>query len=120
MGTSQPALSRAALTDRIAPRLDPEVVEVARLLLSELVTNCVLHGAASSPEVSIDITLSLFPHALSVEVSDGGPSFHYKPKPTPAKPGGGQGLYLVDQLSTRWGISGRAQAHVWFEVQRAA
>ena len=81
-GMHAAADARAELAARLAPRLDPEVVEVARLLLSELVTNCVLHGAASSPEVSID--------------------------------------YLVDQLSTRGGISERTQAHVWFEVQRAA
>ena len=112
--------ARAEFADRLAARLDPEVVEVARLLLSELVTNCVRHGAAGRPEVSIHITVSLLPNLLWVEVSDGGPTFDHQPNQTLAKTGGGQGLYLVDQLSARWGISGRKRARVWFELRRAA
>jgi anti-sigma regulatory factor (Ser/Thr protein kinase) len=119
-GVHAAADARAELPDRLARRLDPEAVEVARLLLSELVTNCVLHGAARRPGVWIDIALSLFPHVLWVEVSDGGPSFHHQPSPLPAEAVAGRGLYLVDQLSTRWGISGRHRARVWFELQRAA
>ena len=112
--------ARAELADRLAPGLDPEAVEVAQLLLSELVTNCVMHGAAGRPGIWIDITVSLFPRVCCVEVSDGGPSFHYEPGPLSAETVGGRGLYLVDQLSTCWGISGRGQAGVWFELQRAA
>ena len=119
-GVQAAADARAELADRLARRLDPEAVEVATLLLSELVTNCVLHGAASRPGVWIDIALSLIPHGLWVEVSDGGPSFHHQPSPVPAEAVAGRGLYLVDQLSTRWGISGRHRARVWFELQQAA
>jgi anti-sigma regulatory factor (Ser/Thr protein kinase) len=119
-GVQAAANARAELVDRLALRLDREIVEVARLLLSELVTNCVLHGTARGPEVSIEITVSLFPDVLSVEVHDGGPVFHHQPGPAPAEAGAGRGLYLVDQLATRWGISGQHQARVWFELQRVA
>ena len=119
-GVQAAAEARAGLADRLAPRLDPATVEVARLLLSELVTNCVQHGAASHPGTWIDIRVSLFPHVLWVETSDGGARFHHQPGPAPAEAVTGRGLYLVDQLSTRWGISGRHRARVWFELQRAA
>ena len=119
-GVQAAADARAEFADRLAPRIDPEAVEVAQLLLSELVTNCVLHGAASRAGIWIDITMSLHPHTLWVEVSDGGPSFHHQPSPAPADAVSGRGLYLVDQLATRWGISGQRRARVWFELQRAA
>jgi anti-sigma regulatory factor (Ser/Thr protein kinase) len=119
-GVQAAADARAELADGLAPRLDPEAVEVAQLLLSELVNNCVLHGVANRPGVWIDITVSLFPRVVWVEVSDGGPSFHHQPSPVPAETVAGRGLYLVDQLSARWGISGRHGARVWFELQRAA
>jgi anti-sigma regulatory factor (Ser/Thr protein kinase) len=119
-GLQAAADARSELTDHLAPRLDPETVEVAQLLLSELVTNCVLHGAASRPGVWIDVTVSLFPRVLSVEVSDGGPSFDHQSSQAPAEAVAGRGLYLVDQLSARWGIGGGRRGRVWFELRRAA
>jgi anti-sigma regulatory factor (Ser/Thr protein kinase) len=119
-GRHAAAEARAELGERLAPRLDPEVVEVAQLLLSELVTNCVLHGAARRPGAWIDITASIFPHVLWVEVCDGGPSFDHQPTRVPVDTFTGRGLYLVDRLSARWGISKRGRARVWFELPRAA
>jgi anti-sigma regulatory factor (Ser/Thr protein kinase) len=119
-GVRAAADARDQLAGRLAPRLDPDVVEVALLLLSELVNNCVLHGVASRPGARIDITASLFTHVLWVEVSDGGASFHYQPRLASPEELAGRGLYLVEQLSTSWGISGGHRASVWFELQRAA
>ena len=119
-GVQAAADARDELAGCFAPRLDPGVMEIAKLLLSELVNNCVVHGVASRPGVCIDITGSLSAHVLWVEVSDGGPCFHHQPSPAPAETATGRGLYLVDQLSARWGISGRRRARVWFELERAA
>jgi len=119
-GVQAAADARAELAGRLGPRLDPQTVGTAQLLLSELVSNCVRHGAARRPGAWIDITVSLFPQALWVEVSDGGPSFHHQPSRAPADAIAGRGLHLVDQMATRWGISGRRRARVWFELQRGA
>jgi anti-sigma regulatory factor (Ser/Thr protein kinase) len=110
--------AREELRDRLGPQLDPEVVELAQLLVSELVTNCVLHGAAGRAEAWIDVSASIFPHCLWIEVCDGGPPFQHEPRKPSPEADSGRGLYLVDQLSTRWGISERDTARVWFELPR--
>jgi anti-sigma regulatory factor (Ser/Thr protein kinase) len=118
-GAEAAADARAELDERLTPGLDPAVMQVVQLLLSELVNNCVLHGAARRPGAWIDIAVSIFPQALWVEVCDGGPSFRHQPSPPSTAARAGRGLYLVDQLSTRWGISESGRARVWFELQRA-
>jgi anti-sigma regulatory factor (Ser/Thr protein kinase) len=110
---------RSELRERLGPRLDPEVLELAELLVSELVNNCVLHGAAAGPEVWIDVTASLFPRCLWIEVSDGGPAFKHQPRAPSGDADSGRGLYLVEQVARRWGISARGTARVWFELPRA-
>ena len=71
--------ARVELGNRLGARLDPSTVERAELLLSELVTNCVMHGAAAEQESWIDVSAATFPQMLRVEVSDGGPTFRHKP-----------------------------------------
>ena len=119
-GPPAAATARAELGERLGPKLDPELVEVAQLLLSELVTNCVVHGAATHPGAWIDISSSLFPQAIWIEVSDGGPTFRYRPRPAAPDGLSGRGLWLVEQLSSHWGISDREPASVWFELARTA
>ena len=118
-GLGAAAEARAELTERLGPKLDPAVVQLARLLLSELVNNCVLHGAAAQPGTWIDITASVFPQTLRIEVSDGGPSFQHEALMPPADQDSGRGLYLVEQMATRWGISERGRTRVWFELPRS-
>jgi anti-sigma regulatory factor (Ser/Thr protein kinase) len=89
------------------------------LLLSELINNCVVHGVAAARDAWIDVTASIFPRSVWIEVCDGGPSFRYEPRKPSPDAGSGRGLYLVQQLSSRWGISGRGPARVWFELARA-
>jgi anti-sigma regulatory factor (Ser/Thr protein kinase) len=117
-GALAASAARDQLREWLAPKLDPGVVEVARLLLSELVTNCVVHGAAARPETWNDIAASIFPRTLWVEVSDGGRRFTHKPRPPSPDARSGRGLYLVEQLSSRWGMSERGTARVWFELPR--
>lgn len=77
--------------------VDPDLVEVARLVASELVTNGLTHG--SGPLV---IRLRLGPQHLCLEVDDEGPSF---PEPRTAEDDdeGGRGLLLVEALTDSWG-----------------
>ncbi len=130
--------------------MDPEQADLACLLVSEVVTNVVLHAAVSpSPrhEFSMESALSLGPGILDdwsgapfaadvaapltreftlrlrrgasavwVEVFD--PDLRLPRIRTAGETDeGGRGLYLVDQLATRWGSrptqDGKA---VWFEI----
>src|SRR3954453_6191027 len=116
-GPQAPARARHALRDQFGPKLDAELLELADLLLSEVVTNCVLHGAASAPGSSIEVFASIFPHVLWVEVSDGGPAFKHVPRLPSADVDSARGLYLVQQVASGWGITTRdAAASVWFEL----
>ena len=42
-----------------------------------------------------------------------------EPDPDPARPSG-WGLYLVRELSDRWGVERNKQTRVWFELDREA
>lgn len=89
-------------------------LEIVKLLVSELVTNAVLH-AGSDAEVVVQLT----PTVLHVEVIDDSPVM-----PVLREPGSsdtsGRGLALVDNFASAWGtrplIHGKS---VWFEVPRS-
>lgn len=112
--------SRLALAG-LEDRLDPNVLFDMRLLVSELVTNCVKH-AAVGPEESIILSVDIADNRVRVAVRDEGPGF--EPPQTPvteqaAEAGSGWGLFLVDQLSLEWGVERDAGANVWFELDRS-
>lgn len=91
------------------------VVQDAELLVSELVTNAILH-AHSSATVTIDRT----PTAIRVSVCDRSTA---TPRLRDYEPGAvtGRGLLLVDRISQRWGIeTDGAGKCVWFEVSENA
>ena len=109
-------LALAGLEDRI----DPNVLFDIRLLVSELVTNCVKH-AAIGPEDSIVLTVEIVGERVRVSVVDEGPGFEPPAQPVDeaaAEAGSGWGLFLVDQLADSWGVERNAGATVWFELAR--
>jgi anti-sigma regulatory factor (Ser/Thr protein kinase) len=114
---SAPARARAAIRSATAP-LGEDAACVLTLLVSELVTNAVIHPASRAGD-RIGLRIEVGAHGVRVEVSDAGGGFdpdHPEPRP-PER--GGRGLLLVDRLSSRWG-AGRTGAgvrfRVWFEL----
>ena len=92
-----------------------ELVEAASLLLSELVTNSIVHG-----RTDVEVRLIADDHMVRAEVSDGNPTVP-SARRTHALAGTGRGLQLIDQLSTRWGVSTSDDGKtVWFELRLAA
>jgi anti-sigma regulatory factor (Ser/Thr protein kinase) len=87
-------------------------VERATLLVSELVTNSVLHGELR-PSDQIEVKLHLNGR-LRVEVLDPGGSF--TPGRSNADEVGGWGLVVVEQLADRWGVVRNDATCVWFEL----
>jgi two-component sensor histidine kinase len=104
-----PATARQAVRESCAG-LDPERAEAACLLVSELVTNSVQHGAGESVTVLIDSGL---PDTLRCEVIDDGHGF--VPVARADRPTGGWGLQFVEQLSSSWGVR-EGSTHVWFDL----
>jgi anti-sigma regulatory factor (Ser/Thr protein kinase) len=109
-----PGVCRASLRT-ILMGAPPETVDRVELLVSELVTNSVVHAQLDAEE-TVDLRLKCSPDTIRVEVSDPGPRFTPHVKPRPGEPGR-LGFYLVDKLSDRWGVDhlDRGKA-VWFEM----
>jgi two-component sensor histidine kinase len=102
-----PGQARALLREH-ADGLDRARLDTAVLLISELVTNAVLHGTGE-----IRLTIDIGRHDARFSVGDdGGGTPVIRPEPGPD---GGWGLRLVGQLSSRWGVR-EGQTQVWFEL----
>jgi anti-sigma regulatory factor (Ser/Thr protein kinase) len=111
------AEARHALDD-IGDAVPVAKLRDVRLLVSELVTNAVRHANLSSSDVIL-LVFEANDHALRVEVHDPGGGFvPTAPAPDPARPSG-WGLYLVAELSDRWGVRSDDTTLVWFELDRA-
>jgi hypothetical protein len=55
---------------------------------------------------------------VRVEVGDLGPGFDPGPRDLDRESPSGWGLYLVDQLADRWGVTRAGGTRVWFEIDR--
>jgi anti-sigma regulatory factor (Ser/Thr protein kinase) len=103
------------LLSRFARGLTREVMDNLRLMVSELVTNSIRH-AGLAHGTSIGLKVKVRAGRIRVEVADPGPGF----EPVSVTPSmyqtSGWGLYLVDQLSDRWGVIRGETTKVWFEL----
>ena len=100
--------------------LGAEVFDDVSLLVSELVTNSVRHGAVGA-DGEIELNVDVGDDRVRVEVDDPGLGFEAPsgPRADPDR-GGGFGLYLVDHLADRWQTERHAGAtRVWFELARS-
>ena len=104
-GPAAPATARAALTRWLSGHVPIEVLEDARLLASELVTNSIRHPKIPE-DAPLRLAVQIREGALRVEVRDPGTNGD----------SGGFGLQLVDKIATRWGVNRTGGTHVWFEV----
>ncbi|MFF3767718.1 SpoIIE family protein phosphatase [Streptomyces sp. NPDC001922] len=89
-----------------------EEVDAALLVVSELVTNALLHTQGA---VRLDLTLGV--DRLRVAVSDSSPRAPAKPVIVDWESTGGRGILLVEAMSSAWGsvpVSGGKQ--VWSEI----
>jgi len=101
--------------DRLADRLSAEVLEDARLLVSELVTNGLRHAALASGQ-QIELSIAIVAGILRVEVCDPGAGFTPAPRTGASPEGAGWGLVLVARLADRWGVRHDGVNRVWFEL----
>lgn len=118
-GPRAPESARAKLSESFDSSLDPPVVDDLRLLVSELVTNCVLHGGAQGDR-AITVRTAIGPSAVRTEVCHDGPAFEAPEHEPDLESPGGLGLFLVEQMSAAWGIAEGRETCVWFELGLAA
>ena len=113
-----PRAARAFVAETLnAWDVQADGVEAAKLVVSELVTNAVLH-APDSPTISLD--LRLIDAVVRVLVTDSGlgePERQAQPDPWTGETG--RGVLLVDAFAERWGTEthGREGKTVWCELR---
>lgn len=103
--------ARRLLRDQFSDQLDQEDTDTAKVLLSELVNNAVVHGQGQ-----ITLKLHLDANRLRIEVIDEGEGFAYDAQRSGFRAVGGRGLKIVDAAASRWGIF-EGTTHVWFELE---
>ena len=92
---------------------DEELLATVELLVSELVTNAVLH-ASSSPRVDVHLAAT----SVRVEVYDDDATLPRPRVPDAAAPGG-RGMLLVERMASQWGAEPHGDGKVvWFELVR--
>ncbi|MCW3009603.1 MAG: regulatory protein [Solirubrobacterales bacterium] len=86
----------------------------AALLVSEAVTNSVLHAGLGTCDVVHVDAFWVADGGLRVEVCDEGGGLR---KPSSAGPrDGGHGLNLIGHLARRWGVVSDGHTRIWFEL----
>lgn len=89
----------------------PQLVDTACLLVSELVTNSVLHAATS-----MELTLSLTDGELRIDVADRSAQ-PARRRSLDLEASTGRGLILVESLSQEWGVEPVDRGkRVWFTM----
>jgi anti-sigma regulatory factor (Ser/Thr protein kinase) len=88
------------------------------LVISELVTNAVLHARCETV-ATVTIRLAASSDCIRIEVSDRGAGFAPSAitRPAPTDPGG-RGLFVIDAIAARWGTACVERHCVWFERGR--
>lgn len=115
-----PDLAAAAAARRFVhdnpDHLHPDVVADAELLVSEVVTNAVRHGAGE-----VALRLHFAPPSLVVAVTDAGERMPVvSTTPPGADRSSGRGLFIVDAVADAWGVTPHDPPPgktVWFAVR---
>ncbi|MGH2576308.1 MAG: ATP-binding protein, partial [Actinomycetota bacterium] len=96
-GNRAPAQARE-LVVAACDGMAPTQVDIAKLLVTELVSNAVIHGAGQ-----VALRISIHDHLMRVDVSDGDPR---PPRLSDAASGpeqqGGRGLHMVAAFASAW------------------
>jgi anti-sigma regulatory factor (Ser/Thr protein kinase) len=115
--TMQAPAEARRLVEQLDQKLEPECLEVVRLLVSELVTNSVRHAGLGG-EDSVDLDVQVSKDGVRAAVTDRGEGFEaVRRQPAPGSTSG-WGLFLLDELADSWGVSGDGSTRVWFEIVR--
>jgi two-component sensor histidine kinase len=94
--------------------LGADQAQSLRLIVSELVTNALRHGRDGE---RIDLAVTPKTEFLCVQVTDDGPGLAPRPRALDTEDVGGFGLFFVEQLTRRWGVTREnRRTRVWFEL----
>jgi anti-sigma regulatory factor (Ser/Thr protein kinase) len=90
-----------------------QLLEIAQTLVSELVSNALVHGDGT-PMLIAEVENG----HLHVEILDSEPTVALAPLPLDPTRERGRGLAIVDALASDWGVESRSVGKaVWFNLQ---
>ena len=114
------AVARHGLRDLLEREgVGDSVVYDATLVLSELVSNAVRHGRPT-PTGHVEVSWSLEPERLVLEVCDGGRTGTVEAVEADADSDHGRGLMIVGEVCDRWHVDRRdRRTHVVAELALA-
>ena len=103
------------MADALCSHLDAETVDYAKVVVSELVTNAVIHA-----NTAVTVGLTLLPEGgARIEVGDAS-SWPPTPRAATYDAPSGRGLLLVDALAKEWGVIPSQEGKtVWAELEPA-
>jgi anti-sigma regulatory factor (Ser/Thr protein kinase) len=117
--TKAPAAARTLLLSFCLGRsLDARMLSDAQLVLSEVVTNAVVHGSRADDGSGIVVRIRLDAETLRLEVQNAGITGTIAANGSNGHADRGFGLDLVTMLSTTWGVRRQADTCVWVEMAR--
>ncbi|MFG2211184.1 SpoIIE family protein phosphatase [Streptomyces sp. NPDC048638] len=113
------AEARAQIRDVLHDWADPDQVDSAVLMVSEMVTNVLLHTDGDALLVA-EISGSRGGRRLRVDVADGSDELPHRRSPGELA-SSGRGLVLLELLAGAWGVDPRGDGKsTWFELYEAA
>jgi len=97
--------------------MDGEQANKLDMAVTEVFSNAVRH---SGSEDELMLALTQKDDFVCVRVSDGGNGLVPRPGAMATEPGAGFGLFLVEQITRRWGMTREdGRTRVWFELDYA-
>ena len=111
---SSATTARSEVTSQLAARLTSGALEDVRLLLTELITNALRHSNMAADD-EIGVTAELTDGTVRLEVHDPGRDGPVEMR-KPGARGGGYGLFLVERLTSSWGVERLDGTTVWAEL----
>lgn len=109
------AVARQQLRELLHDWSSPDQVDSAVLLLSEMLTNVLVHTDSDALLVA-EITGGVGERRLRIEVTDAGDDLPHKRRPGELA-SSGRGLVLIELLAHAWGVDPRGQGKsIWFEL----
>ena len=117
-GYDAPARARRQVGSHLERNtLSGMVATDALLIVSELVTNSVVH-ANSDARKTLVVEVTVLPNHVRIAVTDAGASAEPRMLPVDLTRSGGNGLRLIDNLCQSWGVirDGTGATRVWCEL----
>jgi len=104
--------------------LDEEIAETFKLVLSEAVTNAVVHGNREEQSKKVDVTVSVTNKSISADIIDEGEGFTPDEEKDPLNEENlldtsGRGIFLIRQF-TDYVEFKESGTHLHFELKRSS